>query len=98
MDRIPHNLINVTLQRASYQLGDLLSTWPDSLKVFFLATAQLLINAYQPRLNSTDQFLFKYLVEYSETAILPNGLDPRKTAKRRGALWMSVKLVSDSEN
>lgn len=78
MDRIPHNLINVTLQRASYQLGDLYNSWPKELRVFFLITAQSFVRSITPTMSEDDQKLFKYVLDNTEAIVLPSVFDPRR--------------------
>lgn len=66
------------LQKASYQISDLIETYPSDEKVFLLATMQSIVSALKPLLSDLDRRVFDHLVEHTQAIVAPEALDPRK--------------------
>lgn len=70
--------ISASLQRASYELGDMLNRQDPVDHVLYLAQMQNLLNATLPRLSAPERKIFDFVVDHSETVIMPTEFDPRK--------------------
>lgn len=81
LSKFAHLFAEAAMQKASFDICDRLNEWPDELRVFFLASAQSLINAYRPRLSENDQKLFDHLVGHTENVIVSTIFDPRKSTR-----------------
>ena len=70
--------IESRLQKASYQISDLIESYPADEKVFLLATMPSDVSALKPLLSDLDQRVFDHLVEHTSAIVAPAALDPRK--------------------
>ena len=70
--------IESRLQKASYQITDLIESYPQDEKVFLLATMQSVVSALKPLLSDLDQRVFDHLVEHTQAIVAPSALDPRR--------------------
>ena len=70
--------IESRLQKASYQISDLIESYPADEKDFLLATMQSVVSALKPLLSDLDQRVFDHLVEHTSAIVAPAALDPRK--------------------
>lgn len=77
-DKIAHMFAEAAMQKASYQIGDLMKEWPEDLWVYFLAAAQSLVTSLTPLLSKDDQELLAHIIAHTQATILPTALDPRK--------------------
>lgn len=78
MAKDAHRFAQAAMQKASYQISDLLRDWPEELWVFFLASAQSFVSSLTPQLTDLDRELFSHLVEHTTGVVLPESMDPRR--------------------
>lgn len=70
--------VSAILQKISYELGDLFEKYEGEEAVFFLATCQTFVNSVLPIMNDRDKKVFQFIIEHSETAVMPRAFDPRR--------------------
>jgi len=66
------------MQDASYKLGDILNETPAGAHVFVLVVMQGLVNSLKPMMTESDQTLFDYLLDHTNTIVAPAAMDPRR--------------------
>ena len=70
-------VVTQLMQRASFEIGDLINEWPNELRVFWLASAQTIINSLLPTLDERDRKLFDSIIGRTTVVMVPSAFDPR---------------------
>lgn len=66
------------MQKASYELGDILNAQDPLSRLFYLAQMRLIVNGVIPTLDEREQAIIDWIVEHSEMTILPVEFDNRQ--------------------
>ena len=73
------NLVgNEVMQKASYELGDMLNAQDPLGRLFYLAEMKLTFSGVYELLDEREKRLIDFIVAHSEMTVLPIEFDPRK--------------------
>ncbi|MBR1689378.1 MAG: hypothetical protein IJ713_01230 [Oscillibacter sp.] len=79
--REAEQIITVLAQQASYEIGDLLSTWSRSAWPICLSVMQSVINGLVAQMDEKDRKLFDHITAHTEMTMMPAVFDPRKKGR-----------------
>lgn len=66
------------MQKASYELGDMLNSKDPLERLFYLAQMRLVSNCVAATLDERERKIIDFIVDHSELTILPEEFDDRK--------------------
>ena len=69
---------NEVMQKASYELGDMLNAQDPLSRLFYLAEMKLTFSGVYELLDEREKRVIDFIVAHSEMTFLPVEFDPRK--------------------
>lgn len=70
--------VGAVMQRASYEVGDMLNKLDSVDRSIYLAQMQCTINALRTAMDEKELWIMDFIVEHTQLTILPTAFDPRK--------------------